>query len=277
MSIWINSPRNPKVADYVESYWFIASPHSRPGCQYPKLNPHPNAHLILAPDDQPYYYERSARTIQGAGSHWLFPHSQTLTLDHTHAFQMVGIKFHIGATYALNMEPTQPVLDQVIGVDVPSLLHDAKVSVPALLASAARNREMCCDRLDNLLLPWLSQSHQDKHSLLVRKTLPLLPDTPVSQIGELLHCSQRTVERSFSRVTGLTLKQSQSIIKLEAMLEYLCQLESQDIDWVAIAQQFAFSDQSHLIRYLKKELGTTPGEYARRRDFTVDIYGDFDI
>ena len=60
------------------------------------------------------------------------------------------------------------------------------------------------------------------------------------------------------------------------MLEYLNDSEGQMIDWSMVAQRFAFSDQSHLIRYLKKNLGETPGQYAKLRDFTIDVYGDFE-
>ena len=61
--------------------------------------------------------------------------------------------------------------------------------------------------------------------------------------------------------------------RLEAILEFLYQREQSDIDWVDIAYQFGFSDQPHLIRYLKKQLGLTPQDYALQRGFTIDVYG----
>ncbi len=38
---------------------------------------------------------------------------------------------------------------------------------------------------------------------------------PIAKIGKSLHCSQRTIERAFLRVTNLTLKQYQSMIRLD--------------------------------------------------------------
>ena len=107
------------------------------------------------------------------------------------------------------------------------------------------------------------------------RALPLLAIHPVAHISERLHCSQRTLERSFARVTGLTLKQCQSINHLEAILEFLHQQGGAHIDWSDIAQRFGFSDQPHLIRHLKDSIGITPGEYARQRDLTIDVYGNF--
>jgi len=57
------------------------------------------------------------------------------------------------------------------------------------------------------------------------------------------------------------------------MLEYLYQRDLQEIDWVELAYQFGFSDQPHLIRYLKSTIGATPNVYAKQRDLTIDIYG----
>lgn len=101
----------------------------------------------------------------------------------------------------------------------------------------------------------------------------MLDATPVSKLSNLLHCSQRTLERSFLRVTGLTLKQTQSMNKLEAMLEYLYQRNTGDFDWADIAFQFGFSDQPHLIRHVKKQLGLTPKTYTKERGLTIDVYG----
>ena len=61
--------------------------------------------------------------------------------------------------------------------------------------------------------------------------------------------------------------------KLETMLEYLYQRGSDEIDWVEIAFQFGFSDQPHLIRYLKKQIGLTPKSYEKERGLTIDVYG----
>ncbi|MGP1782604.1 AraC family transcriptional regulator, partial [Shewanella frigidimarina] len=47
-------------------------------------------------------------------------------------------------------------------------------------------------------------------------------------------------------------------------------------DWAALADQYGFSDQPHLIRQMKKILGVTPAGYISARDLVIDIYGDFE-
>jgi AraC-like DNA-binding protein len=276
MRNWKLPSQNPDVARYVDCYWFLERKQGNSRPEHPKLNPDPAGHLILAAAEQGYQYDHGTVSAKGKGSHWIFPHCKTLLMDHSQPFLILGIKFHIGALYSLKINPAQPVLDQVIEVDVNTLLKSKIFNETDVLTKAVHNPELCCDSMDELLMPWLLDSHQDKHSRLVHNALSLLSDTPISKMGAVLHCSQRTIERSFLRVTGFTLKQCQSMNRLEAMLAYLHQLEDNKIDWVDIAYRFGFSDQPHLIRYLKSNIGATPGCYAEQRDLAIDVYGDFE-
>lgn len=271
---WLQSPKSSKVSNYIKNYWLIEKSPGSTSYQYPKLNPDPSAHLLISPINQPYHYDIAPVNAIGRGSHWLFPHHQTIALDHSKPFIHLGVKFHVGALYSLDMPSSiHPTLDTVTKINITNLLNTPELSVQKLIGLAQSDSKQCCDQLDALFLPWLNNSREDQHSELTRKALKLLDKAPISELGSMLHCSQRTVERSFSRVTGLTLKQCLTMNKLEMMLEYLYQRDVNDIEWVEIAYQFGFSDQPHLIRHLKKQIGLTPKAYAKERGLTIDVYG----
>ncbi|GAA4889866.1 helix-turn-helix domain-containing protein [Ferrimonas pelagia] len=276
MKNWIHTPSHPDIARYVECYWFIDRDRAGQNADFPKLNPDPSAHLIFAPAAQRYYYHAGSKEMQGQGSHWLYPHVRTLIMDHSRDFQIAAVKFHPGALYALGLDVDAPRLDDTQVVTSDTLPLHQPIEADALVARAAAEPDAFFAQMEHLLLPWFARAQADKHSKLTSAALPLLLDTPVGELGDKLYCSQRTLERSFARVTGLTLKQYQSMVRLDTLLEALYQQAEADIDWAAIAVQFGFSDQPHLIRYLKRTLGTTPGKYAKQRDFTIDIYGDFE-
>ncbi|MBM7035256.1 helix-turn-helix domain-containing protein [Vibrio ulleungensis] len=275
---WLKHSSKPEVAKYIECYWLIEKEADSESFNFPKLNPDPSAHLIISPDNQSYHYDMNPSAIDGKGTHWLFPHHQTLQLDHSKPFVHLGVKFQVGALYSFkHFAEQQPTLDCVEQVQFSELFSELitgeSVSTAALINLARSNPNKCCNELDRLFLPWALSSHEDAHSQITRKAVQAVESTPISDIGKQLYCSQRTLERSFNRVTGLTLKQCQSMKKLEAMLEYLYQRDSADIDWVEIAFQFGFSDQPHLIRYLKKQIGITPKVYEKQRGLTIDVYG----
>lgn len=276
MKSWKHAPAHPDVARYIDCYWFLAREHGDDGSASPKLNPDPAAHLILADPSLPYRYAQGGQAEMGAGSHWLFPHCHTFEMDHSSSFHILGVKFHIGALYSLDAPLRQPVLDRVVAADLSSFLLGSECTETALLQLAPADMQACCAALDAQLLGWLCNSYEDRHSQLVRRASPLLMDTVIAELGEVLHCSQRTLERSFQRVTGLTLKQCQSMERLELILTYLYSFDGDVFDWADIAQRFGFSDQPHLIRHFKRSIGATPGHYARQRDLTIDIYGDFE-
>ncbi|MCL1095991.1 helix-turn-helix domain-containing protein [Shewanella kaireitica] len=274
MQIWSKPPKNQTIAKYVALFWLIEKTNKDESYHFPKLNPEPATHLILCPQQQRYIYQTLPTESNGTGCHWLYPQQQTLQLDHSQRFIYLGIKFHIGALYSLNIEGySHPTLNQAVDADLSQLLGTKSSDIEQLIELGRIDATKCCDKLDELLLPLFNTTYEDQHSELTRKVLPLLENSLISELGNKLHCSQRTLERSFNRVTGLTMKQCQSMNKLEAMLEYIYQRETVDIDWAEVAFKFGFSDQPHLIRHLKKQIGLTPKNYAEQRGLTIDIYG----
>lgn len=271
---WVQPPKSAEVAKYVECYWLIEKSKDSDTYKYPKLNPDPSAHLIISPPKQAYHYDLNPGASHGRGSHWLFPHLQTFELDHSQPFVHLGIKFRVGALYSLPCFAGSALqLDKVEPLVESSLFKALGFDERELITLAQNSPDQCGERLDTLLTPWLEKCTEDQHSKVTRKVLSCLDESIISALGEQLYCSQRTLERSFQRVTGLTLKQCQSMNRLEAMLEYLYQRDSSEIDWVDVAFRFGYSDQPHLIRYLKKQLGVTPKTYEKERGLTIDAYG----
>ena len=277
MKNWKIEPQSSTVAKYIDCYWFLEKVHGDVTHEFPKLNPDPAGHLILSQPQQSYLYSLKTGPASGNGNHVILPHGKTIIMDHRQPFLIFGIKFKVGAFYSLQFPTVPPLLDAVVPVDFKELFQLSTFSQEILVGNNTDKREVCRDYCDTLLLPFLLKVYEDRHSNLVRRVLGLLvAKTPLSGLGNNLNCSQRTVERSFARVTGFTLKQYSSMERLEALLDYVHKLDSTEIDWADTAFQFGFSDQPHLIRYLKSSLGTTPGKYTKERDLAIDSYGNFE-
>lgn len=276
MRNWKHPPIDPAIAKYVDGYWFLEKNETDCGYDHPKLNPSPDAHLILAPANQSYHYTLNETDEFGSGSHLLLPNTHSVKLHHRDPFIVVGIKFQVGALYSLAPTANLPLLDGVI--DPSSFLPSP---MPSLISKAANANSvddinLIRAELDDWLRPLLTGVHEDRHSKLTRTAISLLEHTEAADLSQQLHCSHRTVERSFLRVTGLTLKQYRTMCKLDRLLTYLYQNQDNSPNWSDIAAQFDFCDQPHLIRYLKASILATPGEYLKQRDLTIDVYGDFE-
>lgn len=277
MKTWKLLPKTEIVSKYVECYWFLEKELCDQGNTSPKLNPDPCAHLILASDGREHRYAIDTVSQRAKGSHWIYPHKKTFTMDHSSPFTIIGVKFKVGALYALRLEDLGSYLDTITPVCINRLPTLGSLNTDELLLNPSEQKGQVGHILDEALCSWMSTCHEDNHSALVRQILPLLNSTEIMGIGEKLHRSQRTIERSFLRVTGLSMKQVHSMNRLEEILSYLYQLNEADINWTDVAHRYDFSDQAHLIRHLKHTIGSTPAEYAQQRDLTIDIYGNFEF
>lgn len=276
MNNWKRVPENPEVAKYIDCYWLIEKTANDVSTDYPKLNPDPAAHLLLAPGDQKYRYQFGHNDIVGSGSHLILPNTSSILMDHSLSFIVLGLKFHVGALYSLTFGRPLPLVNSVV-TDTALLPSEIQsLSILKILLEAKGEPEKVCAALDEILVPWLRRGQEDSHSELVRKVITIVDQTPIAEIGGVLNCSQRTVERAFRKVSGLTLKQYQSMTLLESLLAYLHRHEKDTISWTSIATEFGFSDQSHLIRKLKTAIGATPNAYLKHRNMTIDVYGDFE-
>jgi len=277
MKNWKLFPANKSVSKYVECYWFLQKESNDTGSEYPKLSPDPATHLLIANPDYRYHYQFESLIFSGLGSHLIYPNRNTFVMDHSKPFWVMGIKLKIGALYSLKIDIDPNKLDQVIDVDLLTTLGLDNFDADAFLVKCLTEPKKVIALLDKHLFLWTIDCREDRSSELVRKITPLLETIPVGELGSILHCSQRTVERSFLKVTGLTLKQCQSMIRFEKVLEYLYEKDINSIDWLSVAFEFGFSDQPHLIRHLKESIGATPNQYAQQRDLTIDVYGNFEF
>ena len=204
----------------------------------------------------------------------MYPHRKTYTMNHVEPFRYLAMKMQVGALYGTSFPFAGNALDSIVPVDLSELMLDDHKRADLIAESLCRPAVLPT-LLDNLLRPSLEQCFIDTHAALVCRILPLLGATPVGALASALGCSPRTLERSFLRVTGFTLKQCQSILRFDEIIEHVSRLEGDKIDWTDIAYEFGFSDQPHLIRHLKQCIGHTPLAYEKKRDLTIDVYGDF--
>lgn len=292
MNTWKHPPANPALAPLIDGYWLLECCHDDADRPQPLLIPNPSCHLILTPPDDIHHYQIPGQDgIQAStvvGPHLLTPFTQALTIrDNTQVLRL-GVKFQPGAQYRLLGVSGKAQTNQIIhqpATKYPAL--DALIQPETLseLLSLRDHPEAVVAKLDRHFTALLTGSPDDRHSRLVQQALRLLVPTidhwdesrPSCALAQMLGCSQRTLERAFIRVTGLTMKQYLMMQRLDELFLYLYRHPDRQPDWTDIAARFGFSDQPHLIRQLRRAIGATPGRYLDARNLIIDIYGDFGI
>ncbi|MDR4951085.1 helix-turn-helix domain-containing protein [Chryseobacterium sp. ES2] len=84
---------------------------------------------------------------------------------------------------------------------------------------------------------------------------------PVNQVADSAHTTVRTLERKFKQSSGHTVKDVSGIMRFEQIRNRLWDAPETSI--AALAQEFGYTDQSHLSREFKRYSGSTPAAFAR--------------
>jgi len=84
---------------------------------------------------------------------------------------------------------------------------------------------------------------------------------PVNQVADSVHTTVRTLERKFKQSSGHTVKDVSGVMRFEQIRNRLWHAPETSI--AALAQEFGYTDQSHLSREFKRYSGTTPAVFAR--------------
>jgi len=78
------------------------------------------------------------------------------------------------------------------------------------------------------------------------------------------------LERHMRRIVGLSPKQYQRIMRFNAVLKFINNIQL-PYNWSQIAQRFGYFDQTHFINEFKLFYGMTPAEYASNQNYLSDI------
>lgn len=84
---------------------------------------------------------------------------------------------------------------------------------------------------------------------------------PVNQVANSAHTTVRTLERKFKQSSGHTVKDVSGVMRFEQIRNRLWHAPEASI--AALAQEFGYTDQSHLSREFKRYSGITPAAFAR--------------
>lgn len=108
-------------------------------------------------------------------------------------------------------------------------------------------------------------SRFDTDSMLVKAGMAMREATgtmPVSKIADAVHSTVRTLERTFKKSSGHTVKDVSALIRFEQVRNQL--LLNPDTRLAGLAYELGYTDQSHLSREFKRFSGTTPAAFARK-------------
>lgn len=278
----------PEYEWLIHQVWYLEVPEGEVIAPKPHLIPNPRAHLLFTPPEQGYSYDTGDTKLAGKGCHLLMANEHLLLLEDAPPIKRIGITFRPEGLYAIESRFSDAsrvsAINQCEWFDWLNTAFDGRFQQGLWLLELQDSPQCLLNYIKQHLAALDIEPCRTKPFLASQKAVSVMdaqalrsPELAmdIDEIAKQCACSRRTLERSFKQVVGLSVKQYQQMARLEQMILTLYK-QQEAIDWASFSQQFGFSDQSHLIRTLKQQLRKTPSKYLKKRDLTIDIYGDFE-
>ncbi len=234
------------VARFVDWYWHITwdIPTGAPYTQ--EVLARPAVNLVLSPDGSQAWglqRRRTVRVLEGRG-------------------EVLGVLFRPAGFAPLLSAPVSTISDRSIGIrELFGEAAGARIDRESRRITDGTDRAAHMDAFLAARLPIRRVESEDATDVVeLAATDPGI--SRVDQLARATGYSARSLQRMFSRHVGASPKWVIRRFRLHEVAERA--VRDDDVDWAALADELAFSDQAHLIRDFTRAIGVPPARYAER-------------
>jgi AraC-like DNA-binding protein len=218
--------------------------------------PSGQAHLMvnLAEDEfRTYDRVRPERKERHCGAVISGPHSRSTILDTAQFRWLTAVEFKSGGAGYFFGIPTSEASNHVLNLS--DLWRTDGVTLRERLLEAQPPQQRFAI-VEELLLARLDREFDPAVAWAVAA---LEHGIRVSEVGRRLGLLPRTLERRFTAKVGLTPKRYARVRRLQSVMRSI--RNSPDCDWVSLAAQHGYCDQSHLVHEFRELADLTPSAY----------------
>ncbi len=261
-------PTSEKLQKYVQLFW--VNRHDEMGVfgeKKPKLPPHGASNLIFN------FGTAYAKKADGEGdviqSHIKGPSLHYYEIHQEKKIDILGIAFKPYGLYAFTDFPMKQLVNQVIDIEK---IDDFFVSLFEDLKEIEDDAKRM-GHVEKALLGRLNEGK--KHLDIVMSFVEIVGEQKgmikAEDIAEQLHISLKTLERKCQAVLGLTPKNYIRTVRFNYALS-IVRFHQDNRNWIEVATDCGYYDQSHFIREFKSFTGYSPEKYQTVRDLIGDFY-----
>ncbi|WP_243735181.1 AraC family transcriptional regulator [Paenibacillus turpanensis] len=232
-----------RAAFFVKHYWVVRWDLSGEEPYMQQVIPNPCVNLVVQPMRTAFYG----------------PAKQVFTYPLQGSGCVFGIKFKPGAFYPFIGQPISELGSGPLPVE--AVLPVSAQELERLLLPLESDEEMAAIA-DGLLVKALPEP--DDHILTLQAIIDRIAGdrdiTQVDQLCDLFQLHKRKLQRLFEQYVGVSPKWVIRLYRLQNAAERIDL--AVHADWLTLAAELGYHDQSHFIKDFKAFVGQTPEEYA---------------
>ena len=245
-------PPQPPLSKFVECFWMLEGDGPSPSGGPERILPDGCVELILNFGERFLQHHDNDRKLQPR--HFLVGQmSGPILISPTGAVQLLGIRFHPGATAPFLRVSMNEVTDQV--TELGSLSSNLERELLRACEHLASLPEKIAAVEEALTARLLRGAYDSSAMQLAAQIVRFAGVISVDQLAEDAGISNRQLERRFMREVGVGPKLLGRILRFQQVFRAV---ERSDNAWASIALECGYYDQAHLIRDFNQFAGQTP-------------------
>ena len=257
-------PLNQFVANFFYHAGFL------PEHKIDRFLPDGNVQLIFdLTNNSQYIYDNETLTeIQICRKVWLSGfRTEPITIPSGIESEMLIVEFHKGKAFSFFNTPLYALKNLVVDAELVFTKNILDIREQLLDAHTVSQKfELLEERLVDICLNKIKENPFVEY--LVSETILHPNHLKLRSVCHEIGYSQKHIISVFKKYVGVTPKEFLKIIRFQKAIE---QIEKyQRIDWVSLAFDCGFYDQSHFISDFKKFSGFTPSQYLRHKGETLN-------
>jgi len=195
---------------------------------------------------------------------------QHLLIKPTGRVQVLGVRFWPGGAYPFLTIPQNEIAGQVIALD--SIWGGVSRELHSRIADAA-NPGQSVSQVETVLLSRLNNFHRPNHGVMNAITLILRSGgcLPIESLAEGMGVSLRKLDRMFNTRVGLTPKTLSRLVRFQRVFKVL-EERPNGRDWVQVALDCGYYDQSHFIKEFSAFAGKGPTSYFAEQNAMSELF-----
>jgi len=246
-------PRSAGLAAFIKSFHYHETDLS---FALERIVPNGQAHLMvnLAEDEfRTYNAVRPAHVTRQGGAVLAGPHAQPVVIDTREQRWLAAVEFRSGGAARFFPMPITEACNRVVALDdlwgrSGELFRERLLDAPTPERKFRVMEEVLLEHFVPRFDPAISYA-----------VTALEGGVPLSQLAARLGLSSRTLVRRFSSQVGITPKRFARVKRLQRVLRAV--RRSSDPDWCALAAQYGYVDQAHLVHEFQELAHITPSGY----------------
>jgi AraC-like DNA-binding protein len=261
-------PSRP-LAKYVKCFWFLESTLVESGGQE-RILPDGCTEIVINLAE-PFQQQNSDGSTERQPLAFVVGQMRRyLLIEPTGKAQIMGLRFWPGGVYPFLAFPQDQIADQVVALD--SIWGRMADELRCRIAEAP-SLEDAVRRIERVLVARLSKHRQDIDGVMnaVRLIRASGGRVSVDYLSEQMGISLRMLDRRFNAIVGLPPKVLSRIVRFQRALKMLESRQDKP-DWVEIALECGFYDQSHFIKEFKAISGKEPTSYSNETHLMSDHF-----